>query len=90
MKAPTHIDISDWFDYVIPADSDDDCVDHEGLYLEILDFDCNKPLPVIYSPIRNPENIPNIYLDSSKNDVFSKYYYNDGNRFTNALFMIHN
>jgi len=39
-QAPGHIDISDWFDYYIPWNSHDDCVNHDELFYTILDRNC--------------------------------------------------
>ena len=75
---------------MIPADSDDLCVDHLGLYQDILDYNCEYPLPVIYNPYKNPDNNPNTWIDSRKTDEWSDYYFDDRKRFTNARFMIHN
>lgn len=43
-EAPEYIDVSHWFNYEIPRDSHEECVDYPDLFYQLLDKNCEKEI----------------------------------------------
>jgi len=74
-ESPAFLDISDWFNYDIPANSHDDCVNYPGLFYNILDYDCKND---VGSSLANT-----VWKDTEANHIYSQYLFEDSYRYTN-------